>query len=307
MSFDEISFVINSILCVLSFVLAAISVITVIVSLKQNGKLIKMSSEQLDEMRKEHELSIQPVLAFLNPTFVVEKPKLFFSPPEDEYLITSRYRFEIDVENISSVVAINIVCTGTALTHDEKCVCSMNSTSKRINILGDSIKNLGFMFLEQKRGIVFNSLREENVQLYPQGKLEVVFRNTSGGAFRMEKRYVIYPSEEQLNKIKTWHSIVASSEVDYKDELKTLRKKKNSNLFSRLQEEVDKKAGSEKEVIMECVEMEDYFIYESIPVEEYNRIVKECHFPRFVGRGERCIVKQREIEKSNNILKIDKY
>ena len=64
MTFNEISLWVNVTLCILSFILAAISVVTVIVSLRQNGKLLKMSSEQLSEMRKERELAIQPILTF---------------------------------------------------------------------------------------------------------------------------------------------------------------------------------------------------------------------------------------------------
>ena len=64
MTFNEISLWVNVTLCILSFILAAISVVTVIVSLRQNSKLLKMSSEQLSEMRKERELAIQPILTF---------------------------------------------------------------------------------------------------------------------------------------------------------------------------------------------------------------------------------------------------
>lgn len=61
MTFNEISLWVNVTLCILSFILAAISVVTVIVSLRQNGKLLKMSSEQLSEMRKERELVIMSI------------------------------------------------------------------------------------------------------------------------------------------------------------------------------------------------------------------------------------------------------
>lgn len=107
MTIEEISIVVNSVLSVLSFFLAAISVITVIVSLKQNGKMIQLNNEQISEMRKEHELSLQPVIIFLDPQFVIEKPRLFYTPPEDEYSITSRFGFRFDAKNISSAVAVN--------------------------------------------------------------------------------------------------------------------------------------------------------------------------------------------------------
>lgn len=299
MSIDEISLWVNVILCILSFLLAAISVVTVILSLKQNGKLIQMSNEQLSEMRKERELSIQPVLVFSNPRFVVERPKLFYSPPDDEYLISSRFRLKIDVENISSAVAINIVCTGVGVVHDEDKVFKGKPASERINILGDSKETLDFLFVERKQGAVFDSLREENVMLLPKGEIEAVFMNTSGGAFRMAKKFVIYPGEEELSKIRIWHSIVSSAEVTYKEELKELRSKKerDSLAFARLQDYVAKAAGEEDEVVIECVELEENFVYESITTEDYKNIVKERHFGRFVGRGGHCYVKRVEENK----------
>ena len=298
MTFDEIGLWVNVTLCILSFILAAISVVTVIVSLRQNGKLLKMSSEQLSEMRKERELAIQPILTFSNPRFVVEKPRLFYTPPTNEYSLSSRFRLRMDVENISSAVAINIVCTGVGMVHDNENVFVGTPSSTRINILGDSKESLDFMFVERKRGAVFNSLREESIRMLPQGQLEVVFMNTSGGAFRMVKRYLIYPGEEELNKIRSWHSIVSSAEVEYKEEFKELRKNRENNdlLFDKLKEKVDKAAGEENEVVIECVELDDFFVYEPITIEEYKRIVQECHFGRFVGRDRHCFVKDLEGE-----------
>ena len=54
MSFEEIYLLVNIVLCILSFILAAISVVTIIISLKQNNKMIH-------EMQKEHEFSLTHV------------------------------------------------------------------------------------------------------------------------------------------------------------------------------------------------------------------------------------------------------
>ena len=49
----NISDTINIILSVLSFVLALISVVTVIITLRQNGKMIKNNEDQIAEMNIE--------------------------------------------------------------------------------------------------------------------------------------------------------------------------------------------------------------------------------------------------------------
>ena len=73
----NISDTINIILSVLSFVLALISVVTVIITLRQNGKMIKNNEDQIAEMRNEHRMSLQPVLYFSNPKYCLERPRLF--------------------------------------------------------------------------------------------------------------------------------------------------------------------------------------------------------------------------------------
>jgi len=291
MAIEEMSILINAILCVLSFVLAVISVITVILTLKQNGKMIRISNAQISEMRKEHELSLQPVLSFSNPVFFIEKPRLFYSPPESEYSIQSRFGFEIEVKNLSSAVAVYIICSGTIKANDE----TYDSCSKQINILAGSPEKLHFMFLEQKRGEVFSSLREENTNKLLQCEVEVVFRNTTGGAFRMKKHYIVNPKEETIGEIKKWHSIVASAEVEYKEELNRLRAShgKDHVLFCKLREEINKKEENENRININCVELDKFFVYESISIDEYTKVKGQKSFPTFIGFNQKeCIANQ---------------
>lgn len=297
MSFNEISLLVNTILSVLSFLLAAISVITVIVSLKQNGKMIQISSEQISEMIKEHELSLQPIVAFSCPQFIVEKPRLFYSPPEDEYKIISRFRFRVEVKNISSAVAVNFVCTGVNIFKENNESLMEESPSKRINILADNSEKLDFMFLEKKRGETFSCLREGNTSKVPQGEFVAVYRNTSGGAFRMRIRYIIYPGKEEIEEIKKWHSIVSSAYVDYKEELIKLKKgnDKEDVLFNQLKEIIDQRGGEKKEIQIDCIELDRYFTYEPISLEEYEKAVGSKYFSTFIGsRQEECIHNKKD-------------
>ncbi len=285
MTIEEISVVVNSVLSVLSFFLAAISVITVIVSLKQNGKMIQLNNEQISEMRKEHELSLQPVIIFLDPQFVIEKPRLFYSPPEDEYSIISRFRFRLDAQNISSAVAVNIVCTGLAKSYDNQIALVEEASSKRINVLSDNFEKIDFMFLEKKNGVVFDCLRDGHVSMIPQIELETVFLNTTGGAFRMRRAFLVFPIDEELEDIKRWHSIVASANADYKEYIRNLKRDNDQELFTQLKEKIDQRGGEKEEVLINCKELDECFTYEPITIEEYKKIVGSRHFSRFVGYG----------------------
>ena len=286
MLLEEINIIISIVLSVLSFLLAAISVITVILSLKQNGKMIKLGNDQLTEMRKEHELSLQPVLSFIIPKFVIEKPRLFYTPPEDEYSISSRFGIRTEINNVSSAVAINIVCSATGFVKTENEIKNEDTASKRINILSGNTEFLEFLMLESELGTVFDSLRERNVDLLPQIEINAVFKNTIGGTFRMKKRFVVCPKNEELEEIRKWHSIVASAKTDYKEELKVLHnssKEKKEALFEELKNEIDERGGENKEILLGCIELDEFFIYESISNDEYNDVIKKAHFGRLIG------------------------
>lgn len=67
--------IVDIVLSILSFLLAAISVVTVIITLKQNKKMIENNSLQLKEMQEEYRLSIQPLLEFQNVGFCLDRPR----------------------------------------------------------------------------------------------------------------------------------------------------------------------------------------------------------------------------------------
>lgn len=52
--------------------------------------------------------------------------------------------------------------------------------------------------------------------------ITAIYSNTTGGHFYIKNGYHIYVDEYE--KIKCWHSIVASAEVEYKSELNYLRR-----------------------------------------------------------------------------------
>ena len=302
MTFEETSLLVNIILCVLSFVLAAISVITVIVTLKQNGKMIQATNDQISEMKKEHELSLQPIIEFTHPVFIIEKPRLFYSPPEDDYSIQSRFRFVVEVKNLSSAIAVNYICSSVAIVDNGHEGYTIDSSSERINLLADISKKIDFMFLEEKSDGIYDSLREGKTMRLPQCEMEAVFRNTTGGAFRMRRRFVINPQMGIMEKIKEWHSFLLSAKSEYKEELRTLSLShgKNRELFRKLQDKIKEKGGAEIEISIDCVELDDYFDFEPISTEEYTEMVSHKSFPVFIGSTQKeCISIEKSRAKSN--------
>ena len=296
MSLDEVNLFVGILLSVLSFLLAAISVITVIITLKQNGKMLQLSNDQINEMRKEHELSLQPVLSFSSTKFVIEKPRLFYTPPEDDYSIISRFKIETEVNNVSPAVAVNIVFSATGFLNTEKGLCQGDTISKRIDYISDKTESLDFLLVERQNGVVFNGLREGNVKMLPQAELKVVFRNTVGGTFMIRKRYIIYPEPEELKEIRRWHSIVASADADYKEIINRLHHnaQKTDALFNQLKETINQRGGEKEKIVLKSVELEEFFKYSSISEEEYNDVVRNAHFGKFIGQYQtECLIKSK--------------
>ena len=187
----NISDTINIILSVLSFVLALISVVTVIITLRQNGKMIKNNEDQIAEMRNEHRMSLQPVLYFSNPKYCLESPRLFYTPPTNEYSIRSRCHFFVDVENISSAVAVNINCNAYVAINEDKTEIFDLSTTKRIKVLSDEKIRIEFMFPGDFQEKIYNSLREMNSIKRPHIFITAIYSNTTGGHFILKNQLKI--------------------------------------------------------------------------------------------------------------------
>ena len=151
------------------------------------------------------------------------------------------------------------------------------------------------MFSEGDLDLVFNNLREKMSTMLPQCQLIAVFRNTAGGAFRMKKRYLISPKENVMDEIRKWHSIVSSAQVDYKEGLKCLSMShgKDDEKFNDLKEIINQRGGDNKEILIDCVELDEFFTYEPISIEEYTKIVGNAVFPTYVGnRQSECLFKE---------------
>ena len=225
---------------------------------------------------------------------------LFYTPPTNEYSIRSRCHFFVDVENISSAVAVNINCNAYVAINEDKTEIFDLSTTKRIKVLSDEKIRIEFMFPGDFQEKIYNSLREMNSIKRPHIFITAIYSNTTGGHFYIKNGYHIYVDEYE--KIKCWHSIVASAEVEYKSELNYLRRTgKKNQLFERIKKQVEESAGDEKYIEFECVDMMDIFKYGIITEEEYLKKLKECHYPTYVGNlNAGCINKEQSSEEKRS-------
>lgn len=195
-----------------------------------------------------------------------------------------------------------LILTATAYVaiNEDKTEIFDLSTTERIKVLSDEKIRIEFMFPGDFQEKIYNSLREMNSIKRPHIFITAIYSNTTGGHFYIKNGYHIYVDEYE--KIKCWHSIVASAEVEYKSELNYLRRTgKKDQLFERIKKQVEESAGDEKYIEFECVDMMDIFKYGIITEEEYLKKLKECHYPTYVGNlNAGCINKEQSSEEKRS-------
>lgn len=186
--------IVDIVLSILSFLLAAISVVTVIITLKQNKKMIENNSLQLREMQEEYRLSIQPLLEFQNVGFCLDRPRFFYSPPEDEYAFLSRYRFKTELKNISQVPAICIDVTAILYVFRDNDRKALKTITRRISAISgnDEKAAVEIMFSGDSIHLLYEALRENSTKYLPQITVMATYKNACGGCFLCEKSIYTY-------------------------------------------------------------------------------------------------------------------
>lgn len=278
---------VSIIICILSFVLALVSVITVIITLRQNAKQIAFNNEQLEEMRKEHMLSLQPLLMSENPVFKIERPRTFYSPPEKKFSIQSRYFLNLDVRNVTKAAAVFVDAEAKLIvdTLDKK--KSERATTARTNILASEEKAcIHFMFVDDVDDLVYSALRERNQRLLPKVEVVLYYKNTSGGCFKTTSVYTVALDESNGAEVKDWHTFLDSVGIRYKEELDKMKREGDAQgvLFNAIKMDIDKTLGEVKTINLKCYESIEEFRYISISQEDYDKAHEGFRYPlRILG------------------------
>lgn len=207
--------IVDIVLSILSFLLAAISVVTVIITLKQNKKMIENNSLQLKEMQEEYRLSIQPLLEFQNAGFYLDRPRFFYSPPEDEYVFLSRYRFKTELKNISQVPAICIDVTAILYVFRDNDRKALKTITRRISAISgnDEKAAVEIMFSGDSIHLLYEALRENSTKYLPQITVMATYKNACGGCFLCEKTFILMLSEEDEATARAWHTAMSSEKI----------------------------------------------------------------------------------------------
>lgn len=268
--------IINAALAIGSFILAGISVYLITVTLKQNEKILKNNQEQIIEMRREHQLSMQPVLIFSNPEFQLDRPCLVFSAKDNSFRLHSTCKFSVDIENVSDAVAINVNCTAT---YDNRDTDMLETPTERLKILSRGKHRICFTFNANNQNKLFESLQADNE---PHIFVSAIFSNTTGGHFSVYNKYeIIGGCEATINR---WRSLISNFESNYKDKLEDIRRSggARSNFITievaNLGEQVTADIGDIESLSPCCIEVVGTFHYEVISDEDYLKQISTINY-----------------------------
>lgn len=293
----ETSTIVNIILAILSFVLAAISVITVIISLKQNKKLLESNEKQLKEMRMEHQLSTQPIVFIDEARFIINRPRLFYTPPEDKYSFQSTYDFEAKVSNVSSSVAICVDMTAELVVSKEDDEYGLQTISRRYNIIcrESEPEKLTLGISGDSSALIYEALRESDGKKLPRICVEALYRNATGGFFKSKQEYILIPQEEDTEVIRSWHTNISSASIEAKEAIDAMKQAKQHDerwdkVFNLTKKIFDAKLGSPEveSIIIKCMEKPEKYVFTTLEKGQYEECVSKHGYGHYIHKCSDC-------------------
>lgn len=262
-------------LSTISTISAFFTVILIGLYVVVNSKQLDVMSKQLNEMKNDRELQNQPLPWISNIEFYIEKPKLYYTPPEPiekRHSVQATYWAEFEIKNVGSYPAVCVDVSSLVLvlkdkpntTYDSCPVTliddssdivkkkddkylSFEGLSKRIDTLEEKEKcNSHFMFSSDCEGVLLKRLIDSRNIHYPILKIRILFKNVLGACFFLYNIYHLYPpyiDYEISPVLKDWLSKMVSFPITYNNELDSLKYLDNSRnvkerkeLFKEVQE-----------------------------------------------------------------------
>jgi hypothetical protein len=256
--------------------------------------------EQLQELKTARELQAQPLVLPTKIKISVEKPRLYYSPPEDEHSFISRYRVYFEVENRSAFPSIGLNISASILLPISK--TSLSTVDKYVAVLPEKKLNedpvqVDFLFHERKNGYsFFDGISSRKSSDAPIFSLILVYKNALGAAFLIEQQFEFRMQNDKVaGHIAAWHSDIASFNAKYQDkiqELIYLNKEKQQDKWQTLFEKLKKATLTKNtpdnvEISLRAIPAS--FLYKVITVAEYDLQMREASYGQFVGQRYGCI------------------
>ena len=275
-----------------SFFVAILTVLYVYTTSKQ----IEVANEQLAEMKQDRIVHDQPLIEVKNEAFSIERPRFFYTPPEDKYSFQARYNFSLEIINSSQYAAVSVDVNARLLVRENDTYYALQSSTRRINILpSQRHEKISFGFAGDEITRLFESLRALQTDFLPKIEIFIYYKNLSGGCFKSKKVGHLVPKEEIENDLKLWHSKINSAYIDEKENIILLTQMKKdrkmeawNELFEKIKSTFDRQLGDEKKIVIEFLDIPEKFLLKSISNKEFEEEILTHGFPHYVHKLPNC-------------------
>jgi len=258
--------------------------------------------DQLDEMKRSREHTSQPI-PFITPyNLFLEKPRLYFSPPEKEYAGHSRLHIECEVSNPGNAPALSVnVCACLMLQKsDEKHCGSFKTTMEYIDLLSvvkadDKNRMISFMFPDDHSGEIINAIRASRTDKSPILRICAAYKNMLGACFACRQAFqLFYHKDEQDEVLENWQCQISAFGSMLKNEIKQMNKLygKNDEGWDKLFKKTKKKyeatiKGKDQKLI--AIQIPKGFTAFSISEARYKNMLSKSYYGQFLPAKDECI------------------
>lgn len=273
--FDAASFVAAA----ATFTIALLTASYVTVTSRQ----LRVMERQLDEMAQTRELEAQPLPYLDVGRIFLERPRFFYSPPEQRYAANALLNVEYSIVNHGSHPAVNLIATAEVGFEAETGVV-MRLGAEAVNLLGPNAEypaqgapaaTFCSTRWPESRQLVA-ALRDrsfkEPVLLQPR----LLYRNVLGACFQEVWLFRLVPRDEDgFAVLANWESELLSFEVKYKDELKELRAVQDKDaarwreVFDAVQQQLEASLAGGSELELDGFEIQNKYRAEVLEKADY--------------------------------------
>ncbi|MDO4834890.1 MAG: hypothetical protein Q4B07_00335 [Clostridia bacterium] len=286
----DIDFV-SSVAGVSSFFVAICTAINIFIVSKQ----IDTTSKQLEEMQKERETAQQPLLVVKRDYLEIDKPRLFYTPPSDEYSFLSRYHYSGSLYNASSFPAVEVdICAELSVFRDDKEYKLQASTRQMSVLIADEERSFNLLFTGDERAYLFDSLRELRAERLPVLSYVITFKNLCGGYFIIRDKIMLVPNDVDKNTLIQWHSAINKAKIETKEVIEYLKVIKNSNpklweeKYGELKTGFDKEVGEETNIIIDGKQLPNNYSFNAVSQDDYDKEKEKHQYGKFVHKLTSC-------------------
>ena len=282
---SENSFYVQEIALLSSLLTVFLTSLYVMTTLDQTSSMVN----QLNEMKLDRKTQQQPLLIPKVEKFIIDAPRLFFSPPTEEYKFATRCHADIIIENLSSIPVINVQVKSKLYTEKNDTRQVEWESCAAFDTIGNSkvtAKNMLLQVLHPNE--FFNIIRSSSAPLL---EVEVIYNNIMGAHFAVVKQFALYQSSNDNDSIINWHSDLVSFETKEKENIKHLYRLRQDGvdteeLFTNLK---DKYKYQKNEICLSAEYIPGHIDATLIDDDKYYELLKSFFFGRRLKNNSECL------------------